>query len=257
MKVLILAGGRGSRLAEETGTKPKPMVEVGNRPLLWHIMQHYAYFGFREFVVALGYKGLEIKQYFLNYHLLNSHLTVNVKTGQVQSHDNGGLEPWTVELVETGLETQTGGRIKRVAEWVGHETFMMTYGDGVANVNLKELLAFHHAKGRLATVTAVRPPARFGGLAIQREMVTEFVEKSQIWEGWINGGFFVLERGVFDYLDGDETIFEREPLERLAKDGQLAAYQHHGFWQCVDTTRDLRFLEELWRNNQAAWKLWA
>ena len=256
MKALILAGGRGSRLVEETVTKPKPMVEVGNRPLLWHIMRHYAYFGFCDFVVALGYKGSEIKQYFLNYRLLNSHLTVDLRTGQVHAHDDGNLEAWTAELVETGLETQTGGRIKRVAQWIGNETFMMTYGDGVANVNLKDLLAFHRSKGCLATVTAVRPPSRFGGLRIQHDVVTEFVEKPQIWEGWINGGFFVLEPGVLDYIEGDETIFEREPLERLAKDGQLAAYQHHGFWQCVDTLRDLRLLEELWRTNQAAWRLW-
>ena len=252
MKVAILAGGKGSRLAEETILKPKPMVEVGGKPLLWHIMRQYARFGFRDFVIALGYKGADIKQYFLNYHLLHSDVTVRLSTGQVSAQD-GELEDWTVRLVDTGLETQTGGRIKRLAGAVGSGTFLLTYGDGIADVDLLALLAFHREQGRLATVTAVRPPSRFGGLSIERDVVEEFVEKPQIGEGWINGGFFVLEPKALDYIDGDETMFEREPLERLAKDGQLAAYRHQGFWQCVDTPRDLRLLEERWRSNHAGW----
>lgn len=255
MKVLILAGGRGSRLSEETTVKPKPMAEIGGKPMLWHIMRHYAHFGFHEFLVALGYKGDEVKRYFLDYRALSSSVTVQLKEGRVQI-DNGDVEDWTIHLVDTGLNVATGGRIKRLAAWLGREPFMMTYGDGVANVDLAELLAFHRAQGRLATVTAVRPPARFGGLTFRDGTVQDFVEKPQIGEGWINGGFFVLEPRVLDYIDGDESIFEREPLERLARDGQLSAFRHEGFWQCMDTRRDIEFLESLWQAG-APWKVWA
>ena len=254
MKTLILAGGRGSRLAEETVVKPKPMTEIGGKPILWHIMRHYAHFGFREFVVALGYKGQEVKRYFLDYRALNSSMTVCLKDGQVKMQ-NGDIEDWTIHLVDTGLNVATGGRMKRLVPWLGREPFMMTYGDGVANIDLEALLAFHRAQGRLATVTAVRPPARFGGLALRDGAVQAFVEKPQIGEGWINGGFFVLEPGALDYIEGDESMFEREPLERLAKDGQLSAFPHEGFWQCMDTRRDLELLESLWQNG-APWKVW-
>lgn len=255
MKVLILAGGRGTRLGEETGTKPKPMMEIGGRPLLWHIMCHFANHGFTEFGIALGYKGSVIKQYFLDYRYLHNSITVQLQSGQIDIHDRL-VEDWTIDLIETGLETQTGGRIKRMTPWLNGTTFMMTYGDGVATVNIRDLLTFHQSHGRLATVTAVRPPARFGGLRIgQGHLVSEFSEKSQLEEGWINGGFFVLERGVLDYIEEDGTVFEREPLERLAKDGQLAAYRHDGFWHCVDTLRDLQLLEQLWQDGRAPWKV--
>ncbi len=255
MKVIILAGGLGTRLAEETEIKPKPMVEIGGRPILWHIMKIYATQGFREFVVALGYKGDDIKNYFLNYYYLRNDVTIHVANGYREVH-NGGREDWIVHLIDTGLATQTGGRIKRLASWVGRETFAMTYGDGVADVDIQEVVAFHRKHGKLATVTAVRPPARFGGLSFDGDLVTRFVEKPQIGEGWINGGFFVLEPGVLDYIEGDDTLFEREPLERLAEDGQLVAYRHERFWQGMDTLRDVRLLESLWRAGNAPWKVW-
>ncbi len=255
MKVVILCGGRGTRLSEETSVKPKPMVEVGGRPILWHIMRYYAAFGCREFVVALGYKGEEIKRYFLNYRELNSSLTVDLKRGEVTVHA-GDLEDWTVHLIDTGLTTQTGGRLKRLAPWIGRQTFLMTYGDGVSDVDVRRLMAFHRKQGRLATVTAVRPPARFGGLIFDGPAVREFTEKPQIGEGWVNGGFFVLEPEVLKYLKDDAMMFEREPLERLAQDQQLSAFRHDGFWQCVDTRRDLELLEALWRDG-APWKVWA
>ena len=255
MKVVILAGGFGTRLQEETSLKPKPMVEIGRRPILWHIMNMYAAQGYPEFLIALGYKGEIIKNYFLNYYYLRNGITVHLGNGGVDIHD-GEREDWTVHLLDTGLETQTGGRIKRLAPHIGNETFMMTYGDGVANIDLARLLAFHKAHGRLATVTAVRPPARFGGLSLDKSLVKRFMEKPQIGQGWINGGFFVLEPNVIDYIDGDDAIFERAPLERLAHDGQLAAYQHDDFWQCMDTLRDKRFLESLWAGGAAPWKVW-
>lgn len=255
MKVVILAGGLGSRLAEETDVKPKPMVEIGGQPILWHIMKIYAAAGFKEFIVALGYKGEIMKHYFLNYHHLRNDVTIQLRNGCVEVHD-GNQEDWTVHLVDTGLHTQTGGRVKRLQRWLGAETFMMTYGDGVANVDVAELVAFHRRHGRLATVTAVRPPARFGGLSFDGPLVKCFQEKPQIGEGWINGGFFVLEPGVLGYVAGDETIWEREPMERLAADGELVAYQHHGFWQCMDTLRDVRLLESLWQNGRAPWRMW-
>ncbi|MBI2015722.1 MAG: glucose-1-phosphate cytidylyltransferase [Candidatus Rokubacteria bacterium] len=255
MKVVILCGGLGTRLREETEVRPKPMIELGGRPILWHIMRGYAHHGFREFVLALGYKSEVVKRYFLDYYHLESHLTVSLGSGKVTAHD-GQREDWTVQLVDTGLATQTGGRLKRLAPWVGKETFLMTYGDGVADVDVKALLAFHGRHGKLATVTAVRPPARFGGLVFDGDLVSEFTEKPQIGEGWINGGFFVMEPGALDYIAGDETYLEREPLERLAKDGQLAAWRHDGFWQCMDTLRDLKLLESLWESGRAPWKVW-
>ena len=255
MRVAILCGGFGTRLREETEVRPKPMVEIGGRPILWHIMRGYAHWGFTEFVLALGYKSDVIKRYFLDYYRLQSHLTVSLGSGAVEAHD-GEREDWTVHLVDTGLGTQTGGRVKRLGEWLRGGTFMLTYGDGVADVNPADVLAFHRKHGKLATVTAVRPPARFGGLLFNGDLVSEFTEKPQAGEGWINGGFFVMEPGVLDYIQGDETYLEREPLERLAKDGQLAAFRHDGFWQCVDTLRDLRLLESLWESGRAPWKVW-
>ncbi len=256
MKVAILAGGVGTRLAEETELKPKPMVEIGGRPILWHIMKHYAHYGFRAFVIALGYKGEVIKKYMVDYARMNSDLTVNLRTGQVRV--NGGVKPdWTVELVETGIPTLTGGRIKRLARYLGNETFMLTWGDGVSDVDLRRLLAFHRSHGKLATLTAVRPPARFGHLDLDEDRVMEFSEKPQTREGWISGAFFVLEPGVMDYIDGDDTQWEREPLERLARDGQLMAYRHTSFWQCMDTLRDKVLLNELWQTGRAPWKVWA
>jgi len=254
-KVMILAGGLGTRLQEETVVKPKPMVEIGGQPILWHIMKIYATQGYRDFVIALGYKGELIKQYFLNYYYLRNSVRISLKTGKVDVRDQH-RDDWCVELTDTGDETQTGGRLKRLAPYVGADTCMMTYGDGVANVDLRALLAFHRRHGRLATITAVRPPARFGGLTFNGDLVDRFVEKPSIGEGWINGGFMVLEPGVFEYIAGDETHFEREPLERLAEDGQLVAYKHEGFWQAMDTLRDVRLLEELWRSGRAPWKVW-
>jgi glucose-1-phosphate cytidylyltransferase len=256
MKVVILAGGLGSRLTEQTETKPKPMVEIGGRPILWHIMKIYAHHGFREFVLALGYKGEVIKRYFLDYAKLNSDFTVNLASGDVMRHASAPAEDWTIHLVDTGAATQTGGRLKRLAGVLGRQTFMATYGDGVADVDVQKVLAFHRHHGKLATVTAVRPPARFGGLVFEGDRIAEFTEKPQVGEGWINGGFFVFEPAVLDYIDGDETPFEREPMERLAADGQLMAYRHGEFWQCMDTLRDLRLLEGLWSTDKAPWKLW-
>jgi glucose-1-phosphate cytidylyltransferase len=255
MKVAILCGGLGTRLREETEVRPKPMVEIGGRPILWHIMRGYAAHGFNEFVLALGYKSDVIKRYFLDYYHLQSHLTVSLTSGAVTVHD-GDREDWTVHLVDTGVTTQTGGRVKRLAPWLGNETFMLTYGDGVTDANLTDLLRFHRKHGRRATVTAVRPQSRFGRLKFRGDFVTEFSEKPQMGEGWINGGFFVLEPGVLDYIKGDDTYFEREPLESLAEDQQLTAYRHDGFWQCMDTLRDVRLLEELWQDGRAPWKIW-
>ncbi len=255
MKVAILAGGVGTRLAEETEIKPKPMVEIGGRPILWHIMMHYAHYGFKDFVIALGYKGEVIKKYIVDYCSLNSNLTVNLRTGVVAM--NGNLAPdWTIELIDTGIPTLTGGRIKRLAPYLGNETFMLTWGDGVSNVDLQRLLAFHRSHGKLATLTAVRPPARFGHLTFDGDQVIQFTEKPQTSEGWINGAFFVLEPGVFDYIEGDDTQWEREPLERLAREGQLMAYRHDSFWQCMDTLRDKRLLETIWQSGNAPWKVW-
>lgn len=255
MKVGILAGGVGSRLVEETEARPKPMVEIGGKPILWHIMKYYSHFGLKDFVVALGYKGECIKRYMIDYSPLACNLTVNLQNGAVMMHE-GQKEDWTIDLVDTGQQTATGGRIKQLKPFMENKTFMLTWGDGVGTVDLHQLLKFHRAHGRLATVTAVRPPARFGKLELNGDMVVEFSEKPQLGEGWINGAFFVLEPGVFDYIDGDDTQWEREPLERLAKDQQLMAFRHYDFWQCMDTLRDKKMLENLWQKKQAPWKVW-
>jgi len=255
MKVVILAGGLGTRLAEETEARPKPMVEIGGRPILWHIMKHYAHYDFKEFFIALGYKGEVIKRYFLDYYMLDGSTTINLSDGDVEAHGRE-CEDWIVHLMDTGLHTLTGGRVKRLQPWLKDETFMVTYGDGVSDVDLHGLLRFHRSHGRLATVTAVRPPARFGGLIFDGELVAEFTEKPQIGEGWINGGFLVLEPGVFDYLKGDDISLETDTLQRLAAEGQLAAYRHDRFWQCMDTLRDVRLLESLWQSGKPPWKAW-
>lgn len=255
MKVVILAGGVGTRLQEETTVKPKPMIEIGGHPILWHIMKHYAHYGFKEFVIALGYRGEVIKRFFLDYYHLNGSATVNLGTGQIVRHDREP-EDWVVHLIDTGLGTITGGRVKRLEPRLSGETFFLTYGDGVANLDLQDLLRFHRAQGRLVTVTAVRPPARFGGLVFDGDLVAKFVEKPQIGEGWINGGFMVCQPGIFRYLEKDSTSLEAEALERIAAEKQLAAYRHEGFWQCMDTLRDVRLLESLWQSGEASWKMW-
>jgi len=256
MKVAILAGGLGSRLSEVTERVPKPMVEIGGKPLLWHIMKHYAHFGLREFVIALGYRGEVIKDYFLNYRVRSSSLVVRLKSGDVEVRDPIN-EDWIVHLLDTGERTQTGGRVRRIMDYVGHEPILLTYGDGVSNVDIRRLVAFHQTHGKAATVTATRPPARFGGLRFTENRVTTFIEKPQIGEGWINGGFFVLEPRVRGYLgEQDEMVLEREPMERLASDGELVAYPHEDFWQCMDTLRDVRLLEEMWTSGVPPWRTW-
>jgi glucose-1-phosphate cytidylyltransferase len=255
MKAVILAGGQGTRLQEETVVKPKPMVEIGGRPILWHIMRHYAHHGFREFFVALGYKGEMIKRYFYEYYTLSNSMTVHLADGRVEVHGEKS-EDWIVHLIDTGLNTMTGGRLKRLEPWLKGGPVMLTYGDGVSDVDLTALLRFHHAHGRLATVTAVRPPSRFGGLIFDGDMVAEFTEKPQIGEGWINGGYMVFGPKIFEYIKGDDTRLEQDVLERLASKGGLAAYRHEGFWQCMDTLRDLRLLESLWESEQPPWKVW-
>jgi glucose-1-phosphate cytidylyltransferase len=252
IRVVLLAGGLGTRLAEETEVRPKPMVEIGGRPILWHIMRHYAHHGFTEFVVALGYKGEAIKHYFLDYHSLSSDMTIDLATGQVEGRARE-RDDWLVHLVDTGQKTNTGGRVRRLEPWLSGQTFMVTYGDGVSNVDLQALLRFHRSHGRLATVTAVRPPARFGSLVFDGDRVTEFAEKPQTGEGWINGGFLVLEPGVFQYLDGDLSSLEADAMERLTADAQLMAYRHDGFWQCMDTKRDLDLLRRLWDSGAPPW----
>jgi len=255
LKVVILAGGLGTRLSEETVVRPKPMVEIGDRPILWHIMKHYAHFGFKEFLLALGYKGEVIKRYFLDYCSLSGSMTIDLARGSVDMHERE-CEDWVVHLIDTGLEALTGTRVKRLAPWLQESTFMVTYGDGVCDIDLNALLRFHRSHGRIATVTAVRPPARFGGLTFDGDVVSNFIEKPQLGEGWINGGFLVLEPGVFRYLEGDKVSLESDALERLAADRQLMAYRHHHFWQCMDTLRDKRLLESLWQQGTAPWKMW-
>ena len=259
MRVVVLAGGMGTRLSEETELKPKPMVEIGGRPILWHIMKIYAHHGLKEFVIALGYRGEVIKRFFVDYALINSSFTVQIGSGDVMRRA-ACHEDWTVHLIDTGLMTNTGGRMMRLHDLLDRETFMMTYGDGVANVNVGKLMAFHRRHGKLATVTAVRPPARFGGLDLSHDpsdcRVQNFTEKPQVGEGWINGGFFVLEPKVLEYIADDDTSWQAEPLERLANEGQLMAYRHDGFWQCMDTLRDVHLLQTLWSGGKAPWKVW-
>lgn len=256
MKAVILAGGFGTRLSEETITKPKPMVEIGDKPILWHILNIYSYWGINEFIICLGYKGYMIKEYFVNYHLHNCDITVDIKSGEIYYHNNFNQD-WKITLVDTGLNTMTGGRIKRIQKYVSNETFMLTYGDAVADININELYKSHIKSNKIATVTAVRPPGRFGTLIIDNENnVIEFIEKPAGDGAWINGGFFVLEPEIFNYIKDDTTIFEREPLERLAKENQLNAYKHYGFWKAMDTLRDKIELENLWNNGIAPWKLW-
>lgn len=254
MKVAILAGGAGSRLAEETHVRPKPMVEIGGYPILWHIIRHYFHYGHKEFVIALGYKGDVIKEYMRTYYENNANMKVDLKTGEVEIKNSHDLD-WSVELIETGQHTLTGGRIKRLAPYLGNETFMLTWGDGVSDVNLDKLLDFHRSHGKLATVTAVRPPARYGHMTFDGERVVAFEEKSQAQEGWINGAFFVLQPEIFDYIDGD-VMWEHDPMRRLAADGQLMAYKHDSFWQCMDTLREKHVLENLWQSGNCPWKIW-
>ncbi len=256
MKVVLLAGGLGTRLAEETAIRPKPMVEIGGKPIIDHIMRWYAFHGFREFVVALGYKGEQIKSYFLNYYALNSDITVSLKNGSAtMSKENGVHDDWLVHLVDTGTSTMTGGRIKRLQHRLTDDTFMLTYGDGLSDINIRALLEFHRSHGKLATLTSVRPPSRFGGLLMDGRRIHRFMEKPQDGEGWINGGYFVLNKRALDYIEGDESIWERDPLERLAADGQLMAFHHSGFWQAMDNLREKQLLEELWESGQAPWQV--
>ena len=256
MKAIILAGGLGSRLSEETVLRPKPMVEIGGRPILWHIMNIHAAHGITEFIVALGYKAEVVKEYFLNFYAFNNDLSIDLASGQTTIHD--GKQPnWKVHLVDTGLHTQTGGRLKRLASWLhADETFMFTYGDGVTDLDLGALTRFHAAHGRVATVTTVRPPSRFGRMAFSGEKVTDFYEKPETGDGWINGGYFVLNARALDYIDGDETIWERDPVERLVRDGELMGYQHSGFWSCMDTLKEKNMLEELWNSGHSPWNIW-
>lgn len=254
MKVILLAGGFGTRLSEYTETIPKPMVTVGGRPILWHIMRSYAHFNYKDFYVALGYRAEVVKEYFLHYRSLNADFTVDLATGAVSSHQVDDAD-WRVTLVHTGLESMTGGRVKRLQRFIGNETFMLTYGDGVANIDLERLLAFHRSHGKMVTVTAVHPGARFGELLIENEQVASFQEKPQMGQGWVNGGYFVIEPSFFDLIAGDATVLERDPLEQAAKMGELMAYRHDGFWQCMDTKRDRDTLEELWAAGNAPWRV--
>ncbi|MDB4887187.1 MAG: rfbF [Gemmatimonadetes bacterium] len=255
MKVVILAGGLGSRLSEETDVRPKPMVEIGGKPILWHIMKIYSSYGLNDFVVCLGYKGYLIKEYFANYYLHMSDVTIDLKENRLETHMNSA-EPWRVTLVETGEQTMTGGRLRRVRRYLGDEDFCMTYGDGVSDVDVTRLIDYHRTQGRLATVTATTPPSRFGRLDIVDGVVQSFIEKPVGEAGWINGGFMVLNPSVLDYVTSDDMVWEREPLERLAREGQLSAFQHAGFFQAMDTLRDKMLLEELWAARKAPWKVW-
>jgi glucose-1-phosphate cytidylyltransferase len=255
LKVVILAGGKGTRISEETDVKPKPMVEIGGQPILWHIMMYYRHFGFRDFVIALGYKGDVIQKYMAGYHAQLNRAEIDLED-DLREKRGAVMSVPTIQLIDTGQNTQTGGRIKRLAPYLNNETFMLTWGDGVSDVNLHQLLAFHRSHGRLATVTAVHPPTRFGRLQLDGAKVIEFNEKPGTSDEWINGAFFVLEPGVFDYISGDDTAFEREPLEGLARDGELMAFKHTSFWQCMDTVHERDALEMLWRSGKAPWKVW-
>lgn len=255
MKAVILAGGYGTRISEETQSKPKPLVEIGGRPILWHIMKAYSHYGINDFIVCCGYKGYKIKEYFTNYFAHNSDITVDLKNNHVDVHQNPS-EPWKVTLVDTGLDTMTGGRLKKVEKYVGNETFCFTYGDGVSDVNISELVKFHQKNKKSATVTSVQPPGRFGNLELNDNLVSKFIEKPQGDGGWINGGFFVLEHDVFDYINDDRTTWEKDSLEKLAENNQLIAFKHNGFWQPLDTLRDKNNLEKLWVSDKASWKVW-
>ena len=256
MKVAILAGGMGTRLAEETDERPKALIEIGGKPILWHVMKYYSSHGMNEFVIALGYKKESIIRYFMDLYYYSSDLTINTGDGSITIHDRKREPAWIVHLIDTGLSTDTGGRIKRLSPYLGNSTFMLTWCDGLSNVDLNNLRSFHQSHGKLATVTAIRPPARFGNLELDRERVTGFREKPTDGEGWINGAFFVIEPGVFEYIRDDTTSWERGPMERLAAEGQLAAYRHNSFWQCMDTLREKRLLDELWAEGRAPWKIW-
>lgn len=257
MKTIILAGGYGTRLSEETGVRPKPMVEISGRPILWHIMKIYSAYGINDFIICCGYKGHVIKEYFANYYLSMSNVTFDLRSNQVQVHHNGA-EPWRVTLVDTGDGTMTGGRLKRVRDYIGPETFCFTYGDGVADIDINELIAFHREQGVLATLTAVQPPGRFGAfnLAEGQTKVSSFREKPRGDGAWVNGGFFVLEPGAIDYVEGDSSVWEQEPLHNLARDNQLAAYRHYGFWHPMDTLRDKNVLEQIWNSGNPPWRVW-
>lgn len=255
MKVLMLAGGYGTRLSEETNVLPKPMLEIGGKPILWHIMKIYSHYGFNEFIILLGYRGYYIKEYFANYFLHQSDVTIDLKNNKMEIHNNSS-EPWKVTLLDTGLETMTGGRIKRAKDYIGDETFMLTYGDGVADVNINELVAFHKKNKKKATMTAIQPAGRFGTLDINSHEVQQFVEKPMGHGNWINGGFMVCEPEVLELIEGDSSVFEQYTLQTLAKEGQLSAYKHTGFWQCMDTLRDKTALNDMWNNNKAEWKVW-
>jgi glucose-1-phosphate cytidylyltransferase len=252
MKTVLLAGGLGTRLSEKTVDYPKPMVEIGGKPLLWHIMSIYSNYGFHEFVVALGYKSEVVKQYFFNFYAFNNDLSINLRTGTTTIHERTSV-PWNVHLVETGIHTQTGGRLKRLRNWLGHDRFLMTYGDGLSDVDIDALIEFHCSHGKLATVLSVRPPARFGALTFEGEKISRFLEKPQIEEGWINGGFFVLEPEIFEYIENDHTVWEKGPLESLARDGELMGFKHTGFWQPMDTLREWRYLQSLWDAGKPLW----
>lgn len=257
MKVVILAGGLGTRLSEETVLKPKPMVEIGDKPILWHIMKIYAHYGFNEFVICLGYKGYYIKEWFNNYFLHNSDVTFDFGNNTTQYHKHR-VEDWKVTLVDTGKKTMTGGRIKRVKDYLNNEPFFLTYGDGVSDVNIKELLDFHRQHGKKITLTSVQPAGRFGALQIEtNQKVSDFIEKPRGDSRWINGGFFVCEPEVIDYISNDETVFEQIPLKTLAQNNELYAYKHNGFWQCMDTLSNKKYLNELWKNNEAQWQVWS
>lgn len=259
MKVVILAGGFGTRLSEETDLKPKPMIEIGGKPILWHIMKTYSHYGFNEFIICLGYKGHVIKEFFTNYFIHQSDLTVDLEKNKIEIH-NSQAEPWKITLVDTGQNTMTGGRIKRIEKYVNNEPFLLTYGDGIGNIDINELVTFHKKHKKIATVTVVQPSGRFGAIKFDEKeevKVFAFEEKPKGDNSWINGGFFILEPKIFDYiLEGDSTIWEKKPLESIAKDGQLIAYKHFGFWKPMDTQRDKIELEELWQRNQATWKIW-
>ncbi len=259
MKVVILAGGLGTRISEESHLKPKPMIEIGGHPILWHIMKIYSHYGFNDFIICLGYKGYVVKEFFADYFLHTSDVTFDFRDNNKLIIHNNVAEPWKVTLVDTGRDTQTGGRIKRVKDYIGNEPFMLTYGDGVSDVNIKELVQYHNRHNKLATMTAIQPGGRFGVLDIEAEtnQINRFVEKAKEDGGWINGGFMVLEPKIFNYISEDSTVLEKYPLEKLAEENMLQAYKHDGFWQCMDTLRDRILLENLWGNNQAPWKIWS